>query len=162
MSKIAKMSVPLGSVLVAMAFSLPVSAVEDRAIPDDALGLSKTSVYDVPDPDAFEYSTKDVGTVGMRAARSYNSAPPMIPHNIDGMVPITREANVCKDCHVQPDLIGQKVTPGVPVPAPVSHYVKVKAGELHMGRYNCTQCHAPQANVKLLVESTFERKMPKK
>jgi cytochrome c-type protein NapB len=160
MSHTVKMCVPLGVLLAAMA--LPAAAVEDQAIPDDALGLSKTSVYDVPDPAVFEYSTKDVGTVGKRAARSYNSAPPMIPHSIEGMVPITREANACKDCHAQPELIGQKLTQGVPVAVPASHYVDLKAGQLYLGRYNCTQCHAPQANVKLLVESTFDRKAKKR
>jgi cytochrome c-type protein NapB len=58
---------------------------------------------------------------------------------------------------VVPDMIGQKITPGVPVPAPVSHYANVKAGELYMGRWNCTQCHAPQADVKSLVVNTFKK-----
>jgi cytochrome c-type protein NapB len=154
-------SILCGAVLVALAFALPASAVEDQSIPDDALGLSKTSVYDVPDPEVVQYGTKDAGTVGKRAARSYNTAPPMIPHSTKDMVPITRESNLCKDCHVQPDLIGQKITLGIPVPAPVSHYLDVKKGELYMGRYNCTQCHAPQANVKLLVESVFDKKTKK-
>lgn len=154
-------SILCGAVLAAMAFTLPASAIEDQSIPDDTLGLSKTSVYDVPDPDVVVYGSKDAGTVGKRAARSYNTAPPMVPHSIKDMVPITRESNLCKDCHVQPDLIGQKITMGLPVPAPVSHYVNVKQGELNMGRYNCTQCHAPQAEVKLLVESVFDRKARK-
>lgn len=151
-----------GAVLVAMGLSLSASAVQDVAIPDDALGLSKTSVYDVPDPEVVTFGADDPGTVGKRASRSYNTAPPMIPHTTKDMVPITRESNLCKDCHVQPDMIGQKIEPGIPVPAPVSHYINVKKGDLHMGRYNCTQCHAPQAQVKLLVESVFDKKAPKK
>jgi cytochrome c-type protein NapB len=131
--------------------------VQDQAIPDDAIGLSKTSVFDVPDPDVFEYGSKDPGTVGKRVERSYNTAPPMVPHSIKDMVPIRQDFNLCKDCHVVPDMIGQKITPGVPVPAPVSHYVNVKAGELYMGRWNCTQCHAPQADVKNLVVNTFKK-----
>jgi cytochrome c-type protein NapB len=155
-------SVLCGAVLAAMAFTLPASAVEDQAIPDDALGLSKTSVYDVPTPEVVTYGTKDPGTVGKRAARSYNTAPPMIPHTTKDMVPITRDSNLCKDCHVQPDMIGQKITQGIPVPAPVSHYADVKKGELYMGRWNCTQCHREQADVKLLVESNFDKKTKKK
>jgi len=154
-------SVLCGAVLVAMGLSLSASAVQDVAIPDDELGLSKTSVYDVPDPEVVTFGAKDPGTVGKRAARSYNTAPPMIPHTTKDMVPITRESNLCKDCHVQPDMIGQKIEPGIPVPAPVSHYVNVKKGDLHMGRYNCTQCHREQAEVKLLVESTFDKKARK-
>ena len=150
-----------GAVLVALGLSLPAMAVQDVAIPDDQLGLSKTSVYDVPDPEVVTYGAQDPGTVGKRAVRSYNTAPPMIPHTTKDMVPITRESNLCKDCHVQPDMIGQKIEPGIPVPAPVSHYVNVKKGDLHMGRYNCTQCHREQAEVKLLVESVFDKKARK-
>ncbi|TCJ16522.1 hypothetical protein EZJ19_04900 [Parasulfuritortus cantonensis] len=147
-----------GALVAAMALSLPAAAVQDQAIPEDDLGLSKASVYDTPEPAAFEYGDKDAGTVGKRAARSYNTAPPMIPHTTKDMVPITRDSNLCKDCHVQPDMIGQKITPGIPVPVPASHYVDVKKGELYMGRWNCIQCHRPQADVKLLVESVFDKK----
>lgn len=150
-------SVLFGAVLAAISLTLPVYAVQDQAVPDDAIGLSKTSVYDIPAPDVVEYSTTDAGSVGKRAERSYMTAPPMIPHTVKDMVPITLEANLCRDCHVQPSMIGQKLTKGMPVPAPVSHYVDVKAGELYMGRYNCTQCHAPQAKVNVLVKSTFKK-----
>ncbi len=150
-------SVLFGAVLAAISLTLPVYAVQDQAVPDDAIGLSKTSVYDIPTPDVVEYSTTDAGSVGKRSERSYMTAPPMIPHTVKDMVPITLETNLCRDCHVQPSMIGQKLTQGMPVPAPVSHYVDVKAGELYMGRYNCTQCHAPQAKVNVLVKSTFKK-----
>lgn len=152
----------LGAVLAAMTLALPAAAVQDQAIPDEDLGLSKTSVYDSPAPAPFEYGDKDAGTVGKRVVRSYNTAPPMIPHTTKDMVPITRDFNLCKDCHVQPDLIGTKITAGMPVPAPASHYVDVKKGELYMGRWNCTQCHRPQADVKLLVDSVFDKKVAHK
>jgi len=144
------------SMIMASFLSLPAAAVEDQAIPDDAIGLSKTSVYDVPDPLVYDYLGGDPGT-NKRAARSYQSAPPMITHTIKDMVPITRDFNLCKDCHVQPDLIGKKLEPGMPVPAPVSHYVSVKKGTLYMGRWNCTQCHRDQAKTDLLVQSTFKK-----
>lgn len=150
----------LGAALAALAFTLSAAAAQDQAIPDDDLGLSKASVYDTPEPAVFEYVAPDAGSVGKRAVRSYNTAPPMIPHSTTDMVPITRDFNLCKDCHVQPDLIGMKIEPGMPVPAPVSHYLNAKKGDLHMGRWNCTQCHRPQADVKLLVESVFDRKAP--
>ena len=145
----------LSSVLASL-LSLSAFAVQDQAIPDDAIGLSKTSVYDDPAPAVVVYGSADAGTVGKRAERSYWTAPPMIPHTTKDMVPITRDSNLCKDCHVQPGLLGMKITKGMPVPAPASHYVDVKAGEMYMGRYNCTQCHAPQAKVDVLVKSTFK------
>ena len=145
------------SSMLASLLSLSAYAVQDPAIPDDAIGLSKTSVYDTPDPAVVEYGNADAGTVGKGAERSYMTAPPMIPHTTKDMVPITRDTNLCKDCHVQPALIGQKIVKGLPVPAPASHYVNVKEGQLYMGRWNCTQCHRPQAKVDVLVKSTFKK-----
>lgn len=150
------------SAVLASLLSLSALAVQDQAIPDDAIGLSKTSVYDDPAPDIVVYSNTDAGSVGKRAERSYWTAPPMIPHTINEMVPITRDFNLCKDCHVQPALLGEKITKGMPVPAPESHYVNVKEGQLYMGRWNCTQCHAPQAKVKPLVANTFKKPTAKK
>jgi cytochrome c-type protein NapB len=153
------MSKPLMKTLLlsaVLALSLPAFAVQDQAIPDDSLGLSKTSVYDVPDPAVVNYGGGDPGT-NKRSVRSYNTAPPMITHTTKDMLPITRESNLCKDCHVQPDLIGQKLSPGMPIPAPASHYVDVKKGQLYMGRWNCVQCHRPQAKVDVLVKSTFRK-----
>jgi cytochrome c-type protein NapB len=145
------------SAVLASLLSLSAYAVQDKAIPDDAIGLSKTSVLDTPDPEIVVYGSQDAGTVGKRSERSYLTAPPMIPHTTKDMVPITRDANLCKDCHVQPTLIGEKITKGMPVPAPESHYVNVKEGQLYMGRWNCIQCHAPQAKVKPLVNNVFKK-----
>jgi nitrate reductase (cytochrome), electron transfer subunit len=144
------------SAVLASLLSLPAVAVQDQAIPDDAIGLSKTSVYDVPDPAVVNYGGGDPGT-NKRAVKSYLTAPPMITHTITDMVPITRESNLCKDCHVQPDLLKQKIVKGMPIPAPASHYTDVKKGELYMGRWNCIQCHRPQAKVDVLVQSTFKK-----
>lgn len=145
----------LSSVLASL-LSLPAFAVQDQAISEDSLGLYNSSVYEVLDPDVTNYGGGDPGT-NKRAARSYNSAPPMITHSVQDMLPITRDSNLCKDCHVQPDLLGQKVVKGMPIPAPVSHYVDAKKGDLYMGRWNCTQCHRPQAKVNVLVKSTFQK-----
>lgn len=146
----------LMSAVLASLLSLSAFAVQDQSIPDDSLGLSKTSVYDVPDPDVTVYGGGDPGT-NKRAAKSYHTAPPMITHSITDMVPITRESNLCKDCHVQPDLLKQRITKGMPIPAPASHYTDVKKGDLYMGRWNCVSCHRPQAKVDVLVQSTFKK-----
>jgi len=139
-----------------LALSLPANAVQDQVISEDSLGLYNSSVYEVLDPDVVDYAGGDPGT-NARAPKSYHTAPPMITHSTVDMVPITRDFNLCKDCHVQPDLLKQKITEGMPIPAPVSHYSNVKRGRLHMARWNCTQCHAPQAKVDVLVQSTFKK-----
>jgi cytochrome c-type protein NapB len=54
-------------------------------------------------------------------------------------------------------LIGKKKVKGIATPIPESHYVKAEDGKLARSgaRYNCTQCHAPQAEVSDLVGNTF-------
>ena len=156
MSKPVRKTLLLTAVLASL-WSLSALAVQDQAIPEDSLGLYNSSVFDNRDEaPVADYRGGDPGT-NKRAVRSYNSAPPMITHSIKDMLPITRDSNLCKDCHVQPDLIGQKLEPGMPIPVPASHYVDVKKGELYMGRWNCTQCHRPQAKVNVLVKSTFKK-----
>lgn len=156
-------SILIGALLATLGLGAAVaSAVEDQGIPDDSLGLSKGSVYDVATPDIVEYKAGDAGS-NKRIARSYTTAPPMVPHSTKDFVPITLESNLCKDCHVQPSFVGQKkLPPGTPIPVPASHYVNVKKGVLYMGRWNCTQCHREQADVKLLVNSVFEQKPRRK
>lgn len=148
----------IGAALAAMTCVASVASVwaaGDAPIPDSSLGLFKGSVDDNPAPPAFDYKAPDAGTTNDRAVRSYPTAPPMIVHSVEGMLPITRENNMCKACHVIPDLLGKPVAPGMPIPAPASHYADVKKGELYMGRWNCIQCHRPQADVKPPVGNTF-------
>jgi cytochrome c-type protein NapB len=87
---------------------------------------------------------------------SYVTAPPMIPHSIAGMVPITVGHNMCLNCH---DRNNAKAL-GV-VPMPKDHYVDNFEGDkkIHRvagSRYFCTTCHAPQANIPVAVENKFE------
>ncbi len=150
-----KKHIQIGVAMVAMGFAMSTMAESDQAIQEDSLGLSKVSVDDSPAPPVIKYQEPGVGTVNKRSVRSYQTAPPMVPHSIEGMLPITLEANMCKDCHVQPERIGKKIAKGMPVPAPASHYIDVKKGEFNVGRWSCVQCHQPQADVPPIVESTF-------
>lgn len=141
---------------LSLVFAVQAGAADKKAVADDQIGLSKTSVYDVPDPQTFQYR-EDAPFSGKLLPRAYQGAPPQVPHNIEGFIPITRDANACIGCHQQPAMIGKK-TKGQPTPMPVTHYVDDKASAMHMGRYNCTQCHTPQATVKPLVDNTFSKK----
>lgn len=131
-------------------------AADKKAVSDDQIGLSRTSVYDAPAPQTFQYRDNQPFS-GQVLPRAYQGAPPQIPHDIQNFVPITRENNTCVGCHQQPAMIGKK-TKGQPTPLPITHYVDAKASSLNMARYVCTQCHTPQANVKPLVGNTFKAK----
>lgn len=95
--------------------------------------------------------------------RSYHTAPPMIPHTVDIYLPITTR-NECLKCHLNPprDLVKKQI----PV-VPKSHFMdrngKDVGGKLasvrniYAGFWNCSMCHAPQADAKPLVDNAFKR-----
>jgi len=90
------------------------------------------------------------------APAAFNAAPPMIPHSVEGMVPITKTNNMCLNCHMPTNAKGMGVTP-----IPASHFVDnfeggKKTSKLAGSRYNCTLCHAPQAQVDPVIENKFE------
>jgi cytochrome c-type protein NapB len=141
---------------VLLTLSLQAGAA-DKGLTEEQMGLSKTPVTVDPDPATFEYRQADPYSGGV-LPRAYSGAPPQVPHNLDGLIPITRDSNTCLSCHQQPDQVGKKKVKGQPTALPATHYTDVKKNALNMGRYNCTQCHAPQADVNNLVGNTFKRK----
>ncbi|AGZ81995.1 nitrate reductase cytochrome c-type subunit [Campylobacter fetus] len=88
--------------------------------------------------------------------RSFENAPPLIPHSLEGLVPIVKDSNSCLSCHV-PEVAKDAGT----IPAPKSHLVDLRTGKDLNGqvsdeRFNCTQCHVPQADVKPLKKNNFK------
>jgi len=139
-------------------------------------------------PPKVTYTDAAPGT-SKRIPRAYQDAPPMIPHSVEGLLPITKDNNQCLGCHM-PDVA--KSVGATPIPP--SHFTNFrpkteakggiifkngkpventsseklanvsikKINHLYQGRFNCSQCHAPQANVKPLVGSTFKAEYTKK
>lgn len=78
--------------------------------------------------------------------RPYPGAPPLIPHSIDGLG-VTRAANDCLTCHLEGGEVGDGHQAAK---IPPSHFTnpytkETKTGGVTGTRYNCLQCHAPQA-----------------
>ena len=136
-------------------------AQADQRITDKDLGLSKTSVFESPESPPVVYSDKFPGS-SERLPRAYLNAPPQIPHDIESFIPVKTGNNMCLGCHNRPDAMGQKPQKGIPTAMPVSHYTDLrnapdKVRKQPVGaRFNCTQCHVPQATDKPLVENTFK------
>jgi cytochrome c-type protein NapB len=125
-------------------------------IDDRELGLSKGSVYDVLSPAVFSYPTTEPDE-SQNLPRAFEGAPPLVPHEVAGLPPITVKRNECLDCHNKPLLIG-KNKKGIS-PMSESHYVKLAGKMKPRGAlYVCDQCHVPQADVKPLVDNTFVQK----
>ncbi len=106
--------------------------------------------------------------------RSFENAPPMIPHNIEGFLPITLKNNMCLTCH-KPDVAKAMNA----TPMPVSHFtdyrpeIKKDGDKYHLYddnevvakdlkdkmslvRYSCNQCHVPQTNASVVLKNVFE------
>lgn len=92
------------------------------------------------------YTDKDPGET-LPLPRAYEMAPPVVPHSVSGLA-ITLAANDCIDCHME----GDEVDDGhIATRIPESHLVNKFTGERASDgvvgvRYNCLQCHVPQAN----------------
>jgi len=153
------------------------------------LGLRQTDLYSEKAetaPVKTDYSRPAPGS-STRFERAYVNAPPMIPHSVEGLLPIKQNNNQCIGCHM-PD--AAKAMGATPIPT--SHFTNyrpttvykngelVKEGKtvgmkgqlgnvsdiklakvkklnhLYQGRFNCSQCHAPQSKVDTVVGNTFQ------
>lgn len=148
-----------------------------KTVSEESLGLRKTDLYTENSTVASktEYNTAQA-TTSTKIKRAFQDAPPMIPHDTTGMLPIKAGDNRCVSCHSPEvaDSVGA-------TPLPVSHFTDfrprakivnnevvmpvnnyknetmiVKKAELQNARFNCSQCHAPQSQGNLAVENTFE------
>jgi len=132
-------------------------AARPAPVKDSQLGLSRTSVFEVPSPPA--YRAEDGAPAGKPLPKRISSEiPPVIPHAVGDFLPITRDANACLDCHEVP---GPKKK-GEPTPLPRSHYVDWRHDQGKVlqkpagARWICTACHAPLTDAKPLVGNRFK------
>jgi cytochrome c-type protein NapB len=134
-----------------------VTAASPKPIPDKDVGLSRTAPMEVAAPPKVKENDSSPGDRPVRP-RAFPGAPPAVPHGVADLLPITREANACVDCHAV-----KERKKGEPTPLPPSHYVDLrnapgKPGEKVAGaRWVCVACHVPQQDVKPLVGSPFPR-----
>lgn len=154
-----------------------------NSISEKAMGLRKTDLYseETTHGDKADYDRPAPGS-STKFERAFKDAPPMIPHSVEGLLPITKMNNQCLGCHLP------EVAPSVgSTPIPATHFtnyrpethmedgkvlkegtalsesntadVKIaktrKTDTLYQGRFNCTQCHAPQSKMKTSVANTF-------
>jgi len=120
-----------------------------------------------------EYSKEQPGAA-QTYERSFENAPPLIPHSTEGLVPVTKDNNMCINCHMPDVAKGMGATP-IPPSHMTNYRPKVKpnsgeidvaasskvveedlGGKLDMARFNCTQCHVPQAKIDVAIQNKFE------
>lgn len=190
MKIISKISLSL--VLASSLFLATVNAEEVKAdgvksVTEASLGLRTTDLYSEETEThgaETKYSDAVAGT-SKKIARAFQDAPPMIPHSVEGLVPITITNNACVGCHMPAVAEAVKATP-----IPKSHLmdfrpktaigedgritkngtsvdntsndkrsnisiVENKEEKLTGARFNCTQCHASQSDAEA-PKNTFE------
>ncbi len=134
----------------------PVARPIARPIADRELGLSRTSVFEIPSPPAYHAEESAPGDRPL-PKRVNAEAPPVVPHAVADFLPITTTQNMCVDCHV---VAGPKQK-GEPTPVPASHFVDQrhapgKAGAKVAGaRWVCISCHVTRTDAPPAVGSTF-------
>jgi len=159
-----------------------------NAVSEESLGLRKTDLYseDKVAPPPVKYIDAAPGT-SKKFDRAFENAPPMIPHSVEGLLPIQKGNNQCLNCHM-PD-----VAPSMnATPIPPSHFASfrpktqigkngevIKEGKvvkntadiktvirkqdkLNPARFNCSQCHAPQAQIEPAVKNHFSPEFTRK
>ena len=100
--------------------------------------------------------TKPAAGEAQRYDRSFENAPPMIPHDLEGLIPITADNNMCVSCHM-PEVA--KDVGATPIPKSHLYSIRNKKdleGKLSDDRFNCTTCHVPQANVEAKFKNNFK------
>ena len=168
---------------ITVATTILFAASAPKTVTEDSLGLRKVDIYseDKATPDETKYGTSQPMS-GYKIERAYQNAPPMIPHDVEGMLEITPDNNMCIGCHDVSVAASMNATP-----IGKSHYidfrpkhklegdnfvkstddmkneVSIKPIEvISNARFNCTACHAPQSTGGLAVENTFKANYTRK
>ena len=161
-----------------------------KEVSELTLGLRQTDLYSEKaetEGVQADFSRPAPGS-STKFERAYVNAPPMIPHSVEGLLPIKQDNNQCLGCHM-PE--AAKAVGATPIPS--THFTNyrpttvLKNGELvkegkkvgiakgdignvgdiklakvkklkhlYQGRFNCSQCHAPQAKIDTVVGNTFQ------
>jgi cytochrome c-type protein NapB len=190
MKRINKITLSLAVVMSSMLYSgcnnvgVSDNKVVKPTITSEQLSYRNTALNETHGTPKSEFSKDGAGS-SKKIARAFQDAPPMIPHDTTGMLPIQKDNNQCITCHVD-SAPYDKTIPAVPI----SHMtdfrphtaiandgsvlknghkiknssseelknvsIKKTGGTLYQGRFNCSQCHAPQSNAKLITPNNFE------
>lgn len=153
------LAVVVAAVSAGLLFSCAQTRTETRAkeaYSEEELGLRQETLYDESTtmPIHGETTTKEPGE-STRFERSFENSPPLIPHDISGMLPLEKE-NICMGCHMPEEAVFSGATP-----IPSSHLINLTTGEYLRGkldgsRFNCLQCHVIQTTLSPAVQNIFK------
>ncbi len=142
-----------------ISIGLLVSCAGSKYYTEEELGLRKETLYNENStiPVRGEPLSKEAGE-SARIERAFENSPPLIPHDITGMLPIRLPDtdNLCLDCHMPEEALSMGATS-----IPSSHFVDLDTGKDLLGvldgkRYNCMQCHVIQTELTPAVQNIFK------
>lgn len=147
----------LAAVLAITAAQACAPAAERKVLSEDDIGIRHAALTDEKQvmPAHGEYSSAQPGESKL-LGRAFENSPPLIPHDLTGMLPIAETNNVCLGCHMPDHASAMNATP-----LPRSHFYDIDTGKdlggvLDGKRYHCMQCHVPQVNIPEAIKNTFE------
>ncbi|MBI5666257.1 MAG: nitrate reductase cytochrome c-type subunit [Nitrospirae bacterium] len=142
---------------VSIASLLFLSCAQTKVYTEEELGLRQETLYDESSamPVHGEPIMKEPGA-SAKFERSFENSPPLIPHDITGMLPIAQTENLCMGCHMPEEAGGTGATP-----IPKSHLTDLDTGKdldgkLAGSRYNCMSCHVIQTELTPTVKNVFK------
>ena len=152
------LSVLVLGVAAALSVSCAMTQTKKDAYTEEELGLRHETLYDESTtvPVHGETTTKEPGE-STRFDRSFENSPPLVPHDITGMLPLEGDGeNICMGCHMPEEAIFSGATS-----IPSSHLIDFDTGRdldgsLDGSRFNCLQCHVIQTILSPAVENIFK------
>lgn len=156
-------------------------ATATQTYSEEEIGLRKSNLYqekNVALKDKVDFSKANPGESKVYE-RSFENAPPLISHSVEGMLPITKDNNMCLSCHA-PEVAKLVNAPSTPKTHLASYRPVIgfqnglltKNGKKYENtadvktvaharngvssdRFNCSQCHVPQTDNEPLVKNEF-------
>ena len=147
----------LAVMVTAISAVLLLSCAQTRTYTEEDLGLRQETLYDESTtvPVHGEPLNKEPGE-STRIERAFENSPPLIPHDITGMLPLAQTENICLDCHMPKEAVSMGATA-----IPKSHFFDLERGNdlegtLAGSRFNCMQCHVIQTELTPAVKNLFK------
>lgn len=129
---------------------------KQKAKSEEEIGLRSAPLTDETKemPAHGEYGKAAPGT-SKPFGRAFENSPPLIPHDLTGMLPIAESNNACLGCHMPEHAAALGATA-----MPNSHFFDIDTGKdlegkLDNKRFPCMQCHVPQVNIPEAIKNTF-------
>ena len=147
-----------------------------KLLSEEEIGYRTSNLYEenVSLGSMASYASEIAGSA-TNIERSFENAPPLIPHSVEGQFPITIKQNTCLECHAPAVADSLQSTA-----MPESHFSdyrpkhsfmnglfirttgdnevvsKSLGDKMYLGRYNCSQCHVPQTDVAIEIQNNFK------